>query len=998
MPPVERIPPSPSCRCRLRSASWATLFIACLFGQATAAQEPGDAAVEASAAAESEAPRQPEAGGEGAGTGAPSQDVEEIIVQGRGADDSLQETAISGTRFDAQEMRALRIQNLDDLADYTPNLEINTAFANSNPTIFIRGIGLKDYNANAAGAIGIYQDGININSPAIQLFQLFDTESVEVLRGPQGSLNGRNSPAGAILIKSRMPGDELAAEANLTYGNYNLVELEGAFDVPLIPDRLLSRFSFAANFRDGIMENACADWNPQQHAVFADETLPRVVDINGIPRTELGRVRSYLVTEQTLLEEYRKDKLVNHRKFQQLQNNALGYGVTATNRSRRQDQWEAYASGAGGAGPLQPGVDQVKNLVIDSVCIVNTESIGTIITEEGERRGLGPEGTFRPGKGPLIGDFQGLKHKTNNWKDWAVRGVFVYQPDIEGMQWTLNVHGGQNLSDSLHLQGIQATSSLQEPLEFTAGVLRGTNFAEALIARATGFEGVEDVPGLEPFYQQDSQGNPVLDENGEPVVIYPSARASNHRKGYFNRDGRELNDAWGASVRGEWEFERFRVLSLTGYEWYDRLVEDEGDASPTDLFPANYQDSAWQVSQELRFSGESPLKGPQYQWNAGFFFLKEELEAFNVFPTVQGNGIDQRFDQELLSVAPYLNGSYWITEALSVEAGIRYNYERKDFKLKSTVVVPERGDHELLPGIPAEQKWSVPTGELTLRYEPDWAALSAAKNDSLMVYAKYARGFKGGHFNAEVKVAGSIGGGGSQTSQSVTPVAAEYIHSAEVGLKSDWLDGRLRLNAAGFRYWYTDLQVFDVVNEANELPFTKLLNADARVWGVEVELTAEPVDRLIISAGFGWLDGHFGDFVVEKTTLLQRGSPPSFPFAYTGNPLIAAPRYNTSGVVTYELPLQGWGALIPQYDYSYRSKHYFDPAGHPIIAQAGYWLHNARLTYRTSDERIELSGWVRNFLDKEYKVDVFDLTRYYSTILEVWGDPRTYGVSLWFAF
>ena len=91
-------------------------------------------------------------------------------------------------------------------------------------------------------------------------------------------------------------------------------------------------------------------------------------------------------------------------------------------------------------------------------------------------------------------------------------------------------------------------------------------------------------------------------------------------------------------------------------------------------------------------------------------------------------------------------------------------------------------------------------------------------------------------------------------------------------------------------------------------------------------------------------------------------------------------------------------ALIPQYDYSYRSKHYFDPAGHPIIAQAGYWLHNARLTYRTSDERIELSGWVRNFLDKEYKVDVFDLTRYYSTILEVWGDPRTYGVSLWFAF
>ncbi len=777
MQPVERLPPRPSNCCRWRGATWPILVIVGLFGQAVAAQEPGEAATEPPAAAES----QPQPEGEGTGAGAPSKDVEEIIVQGKGMDDSLQEAPISGTRFDAQEMRSLRIQNLDDLADYTPNLEINTAFANSNPTIFIRGIGLKDYNANAAGAIGIYQDGININSPAIQLFQLFDTESVEVLRGPQGSLNGRNSPAGAILIKSRMPGDELAAEANLTYGNYNLVELEGAFDVPLIPDRLLSRFSFAANFRDGIMENTCADWNPQQHAVFADVTQDRKVgpppEFN--PTTEFGAILSHEVTAEVLLEEYRKDKLVNNRKFQILQGSALKYGVSHTNRVRRQNQWEAYASGLPGAGPLQPGVDQVKNLATDNVCIVNTEQIGGVITEYGESQGLGPEGTFDFERGPQIADFQGLKHKTNNWKDWAVRGIFVYQPDIEGMQWTLNVHGGQNLSDSLHLQGIQATPSPQEPLQFTAGVLGGTNFNETSIATATGFEGLEDLPGLKPFYLKDAAGNIRLDENGEPIITYPSARASNHRKGYFNRDGRELNDAWGASLRGEWEFGRFRVLSLTGYEWYDRLVEDEGDASPTDLFPANYQDSAWQVSQELRFSGESPLEGPQYQWNAGFFFLKEELEAFNVFPTVRGNGIDQRFDQELLSVAPYLNGSYWITEALSVEAGIRYNYERKDFKLKSTVVVPEQGEHELLPGIPAEQKWSVPTGELTLRYEPDWAALSAAKNDSLMVYAKYARGFKGGHFNAGVSVAGSIGGGGSQTTQSVTPVAAEYIHSAE---------------------------------------------------------------------------------------------------------------------------------------------------------------------------------------------------------------------------
>ncbi|MFP6761926.1 MAG: hypothetical protein VB856_09515, partial [Rhodospirillales bacterium] len=60
--------------------------------------------------------------------------------------------------------------------------------------------------------------------------------------------------------------------------------------------------------------------------------------------------------------------------------------------------------------------------------------------------------------------------------------------------------------------------------------------------------------------------------------------------------------------------------------------------------------------------------------------------------------------------------------------------------------------------------------------------------------------------------------------------------------------------------------------------------------------------------------------------------PQTFPFNYSGNPLIAAPRYNASAVVTYELPLQGWGTLVPQYDFSYRSKHFFDPAAVDIIS------------------------------------------------------------------
>jgi len=106
----------------------------------------------------------------------PSADIDEMIVRGTGREDLLKDLAISGTSFSTAEIKALRIQNIADLAEYTPNLEINTRSAASNPTLFIRGIGLKDYNANAAGAVAVYQNGININSPAIQLGQLFDSK------------------------------------------------------------------------------------------------------------------------------------------------------------------------------------------------------------------------------------------------------------------------------------------------------------------------------------------------------------------------------------------------------------------------------------------------------------------------------------------------------------------------------------------------------------------------------------------------------------------------------------------------------------------------------------------------------------------------------------------------------------------------------------------------------------------------------------------------------
>lgn len=182
--------------------------------------------------------------------------IEEMVVVGSGTTfiDAIVPT--SSVEFDAELLSMERISDIGDLANFTPNLQINTPFAASNPVIFIRGVGLDDFNANSAGAVAIYQDGIYMNSPAGQLFQFFDVKGASVLRGPQGG-QYRNAGAGAILIESVKPSHETQAYATFTGGNYKLFEAEGAFNVPIIPDVLASRTSLTLKKRDGYTRNRC---------------------------------------------------------------------------------------------------------------------------------------------------------------------------------------------------------------------------------------------------------------------------------------------------------------------------------------------------------------------------------------------------------------------------------------------------------------------------------------------------------------------------------------------------------------------------------------------------------------------------------------------------------------------------------------------------------------------------------------------------------------------
>ena len=185
--------------------------------------------------------------------------IEEMVVVGTGAASLFQNQEVSAIAFDADYLEAIGANDLTDVATFTPNLEIRTPFAASNPTLFIRGVGLRDFNANSSSSVAVYNDEIYLNSPAGQLAQLFDTQNIDVLRGPQTTMYARNASAGTIRVVSRKPTGTPGATGSVTYGRFQELNFEAAVENVIVPDMLTMRSSGKWNQRVGHTKNRCAD-------------------------------------------------------------------------------------------------------------------------------------------------------------------------------------------------------------------------------------------------------------------------------------------------------------------------------------------------------------------------------------------------------------------------------------------------------------------------------------------------------------------------------------------------------------------------------------------------------------------------------------------------------------------------------------------------------------------------------------------------------------------
>jgi iron complex outermembrane receptor protein len=181
--------------------------------------------------------------------------VQEIVVTAQKRSQSIQQVPLSMQAFSARSINDLGIKSSADLGQVTPNVDIAMpAGAGNQPIITIRGIGLNDYDTNNAGPNGIYVDEVYLSSPASQTFQTFDLERIEVLKGPQGTLYGRNTSGGAINFISHKPSDHLEADFHVEYSSFNSFNFEGGIGGPIAPD-LDARAAVVVNESGGYLSN-----------------------------------------------------------------------------------------------------------------------------------------------------------------------------------------------------------------------------------------------------------------------------------------------------------------------------------------------------------------------------------------------------------------------------------------------------------------------------------------------------------------------------------------------------------------------------------------------------------------------------------------------------------------------------------------------------------------------------------------------------------------------
>jgi len=546
-------------------------------------------------------------------------------------------------------------------------------------------------------------------------------------------------------------------------------------------------------------------------------------------------------------------------------------------------------------------------------------------------------GGWMEGRTTIPGTVGGDDFNEVDFYSW--RGMLEWTPQ-ENIRALWTISGAQDHSDAYSYQHAGSV----DPVTF--GLCDATIRDDCIDFGRFDGSGAQVAPNY-----QDPDGQ---EERGDPT------------KGDFDLQAEVDYETIGTNLRVEWDLERFTITSITSYNKFQRYQPGEEDGSPNKLTHNFYrhQTDAW--SQELRATSTGD---GQLDWLVGLYYAEDDLDAYNIYEFFVFSEFTtfQTFDQEQESFAVFANAGYQFNDQFKLNAGLRYTKDDVALNHNSDALdaaFPAGfgfGFFPFDPGTSGEESYEDVSWKVGIDYTP---------NENWLIYGSVGTGYKSGGINVGFGDPGEF-----------NIYQDEKLLAVEGGFKSTLWDGRARLNVSAFYYDYEDLQVFDQQTGAFGIVFVIGNAPKAEYYGFETEFLVNPVEGLDLIFNVSHLNTEFGTFLRPLT-----GED------LTGNNNVYSPEWKFSGVARYEwaTPSLMDGKMAVSFNYSWRDDVFHSIENRSDIRSKDYWLANARLSWYSQDENIEVAFWGKNLSDTVYRRQSFDFSGSGFVTL-VPNTPRTFG-------
>jgi iron complex outermembrane recepter protein len=450
-------------------------------------------------------------------------------------------------------------------------------------------------------------------------------------------------------------------------------------------------------------------------------------------------------------------------------------------------------------------------------------------------------------------------------------------------------------------------------------------------------------------------------QDGQNWHILPGALGLDGQtfQGFYNSNSglewEAYQRQYGATLRVDQDFSFARFVSISAYS---RTVANTYGDQPTGPLPriggqpGVNDDTAYSQELQLLSAANSKL-----QWIVGGYYLHDRPEVPLIIvegPTLVSLDVNEATE----SYAAFGQATYPILPSTNLTLGLRYTEDHKS--ITGTTAI----DGVLLPEADASQ--STTFSKTTYRVGLDHEFVP-----NVMGYVSYDTGFKSGQYNFSTYAS--------------PPVQPESLDAWQAGVKTELLDNRLRLNAAGFHYSFTNIQIEHVVTGG-----TALSNAaSAAIYGADVDVEAQLSSNLKLQAAMEWLHGRYTNFTNAPAYVPTGvGGNMIETINATGNTTVRSPDATAYVAVDYTVPV-GTGRVEMNVSGSYNSGFYWDPDNR--IKQPSYALLNAFVKWSLTPHSTDVQLWGRNITNKEYYA--FEDASQFGDVAAP-APPRTYGVTV----